>query len=84
MADINVYGTLKSMAGDGKVALASQIYDSEKGKFQDEINNETANDGLVSARMQQSFTNAEMAQARTNIDALGTVTQEEFNVIFND
>ena len=41
-------------------------------------------DGLVSARMQQAFTNAEMAQARTNIDALGTVTQEEFNVIFND
>ena len=84
MADIIVYGTIKTMAGDGKGILASQVFDAEKGKFQDEINNETDNDGLVSAKMQQSFTNAEMAQARTNIDALGTVTQEEFNVIFND
>lgn len=84
MADINVYGTLKTMAGDGKVALASQIYDESKGKFQDEINNETDNEGLVSAKVVQSFTTAEKARARTNIDALGTVTQEEFNAIFND
>ena len=84
MADINVYGTLKTMAGDGKVALASQIYDESKGKFQDEINNETGNEGLVSAKVVQSFTPTEKARARTNIDALDTVTQEEFNAIFND
>lgn len=84
MADINVYGTLKSMAGDGKVALASQIYDSEKGKFQSEINNETANDGLVSSKVAQSFTNAEKAQARENIGAgdLQGITQEQFDAIF--
>ena len=83
MADINVYGTLKTMAGDGKVAVASQIYDESKGKFQSEINEETANDGLVSAKVQQSFTNAEKAQARRNVGALGEITQEEFNAIFN-
>ena len=84
MVDINVYGTLKTMAGDGKVAIASQIYDESKGKFQDEINNETANDGLVSAKVVQSFTATEKARARTNIDALGSITQQEFNAIFND
>lgn len=84
MADINVYGTLKTMAGDGKVVVASQVFDVERGKFQDEINNETDNEGLVSAKTAQSFTNAEKAQARTNIDALGSITQQEFNSIFND
>ena len=84
MVNINIYGTLKTMAGDGKVALASQIYDESKGKFQDKINEETANDGLVSAKVQQSFTNTEKAQARANIDALEGITQQEFNEIFND
>lgn len=84
MADINVYGTLKSMAGDGKVALASQIYDSEKGKFQSEINEEADNDGLVSAKVAQSFTNAEKEQARENIGAGDSITVEELNEIFND
>ena len=69
MADINVYGTLKTMAGDGKVAVASQIYDESKGKFQSEINEETANDGLVSAKTEQSFSNSEKERARTNINA---------------
>lgn len=67
MADINVYGTLKTQAGDGKVAIASQIYDESKGKFQDEINNETANEGLVSAKVAQSFTDSEKEQIRQNI-----------------
>ena len=134
MADINVYGTIKTMAGDGKAVVASQVFDVERGKFQDEINNETDNDGLVSAKVAQSFTNSEKeqvrqnigtdnapvlnsqnlvksggvhasisyaynnsvgvreqsfsdaqkAQARTNIDALGSITQQEFNAIFND
>lgn len=84
MADIIVYGTIKTMAGDGKGILASQVFDAEKGKFQDEINNETANDGLVSAKVAQSFTNSEKAQARTNIGALGEITQQQFDAIFND
>ena len=67
MADINVYGTLKSKAGDGKVALASQIYDELKGKFQSEINEETDNEGLVSAKVAQSFTDSEKEQVRQNI-----------------
>ena len=84
MADIIVYGTIKTMAGDGKAVVASQIYDESKGKFQDEINNETANDGLVSAKVAQSFTNAEKAQARENIGAgdLQGITQEQFDAIF--
>jgi len=84
MADINVYGTLKTMAGDGKAVVASQVFDVERGKFQDEINNETDNEGLVSAKAVQSFTTTEKAQARTNIDALCSITQQEFNAIFND
>ena len=134
MADINVYGTLKTQAGDGKVAVASQIWDEAQQKFQSQINQETANDGLVSAKVVQSFTNtekeqvrqnigtdnnptensqnlvksggvyssikyaydnsvgiraqnftdAQKLQARTNIDALGSITQQEFNAIFND
>lgn len=84
MADIEIYGAIRSMAGDGKAVVASQVYDESKGKFQDEINNETGNDGLVSAKTAQSFTNIEKAQARTNINALGAITQEEFDAIFND
>lgn len=84
MADINVYGTLKTQAGDGKVAVASQIWDESRGKFQSEINNETDNDGLVSAKVAQSFTNAEKEQARENIGAgdLQGITQEQFDAIF--
>jgi hypothetical protein len=84
MADIIVYGTIKTMAGDGKAVFASQVYDSTRGKFQNEINNETDNEGLVSAKTAQSFTNSEKEQARTNINALGSITQQEFNAIFND
>ena len=86
MADIIVYGTIKTMAGDGRVVLASQVYDLTREKFQDEINNETDNEGLVSAKTAQSFTNAEKAQARENIGAgdLQSVTQAQFNAIFND
>ena len=84
MADINVYGTLKTQAGDGKVAVASQIWDESRGKFQSEINEEADNDGLVSAKVAQSFTNAEKEQARENIGAGDSITVEELNEIFND
>jgi hypothetical protein len=84
MADINVYGTLKSMAGDGKVAIASQIWDESQQKFQSQINQEAANDGLVSAKVAQTFTNTEKQRARQNIAALGEITEEEFNGIFFD
>lgn len=72
------------MTGDGKVAVASQIWDESRGKFQSEINNETDNDGLVSAKIAQSFTNAEKEQARENIGAgdLQGITQEQFDAIF--
>lgn len=84
MADINVYGTLKTQAGDGKVAVASQIWDEAQQKFQSQINQETANDGLVSAKVAQTFTDTEKQRARQNIAALGEITEEEFNEIFND
>lgn len=81
--EINLYGALRSKTEEGKVAFASQIYDETQQKFQDEINQETANDGLVSAKVAQSFTDAEKARARTNIGALGEITQEQFDNIFN-
>lgn len=86
MADIEVYGTIKTMAGDGKAVYASQVYDSARGKFQNVINNETDNEGLVSAKVAQTFTNAEKERARTNIGAgdLQGITQEQFDAIFND
>lgn len=84
MADINVYGTLKTQAGDNKVAVASQIWDEAQQKFQSQINQETANDGLVSAKVAQTFTDTEKQRARQNIAALGEITEEEFNEIFND
>lgn len=84
MVDINVYGTLKSMAGDGKVAIASQIWDESQQKFQSQINQEAANDGLVSAKVAQTFTNTEKQRARQNIAALGEITEEGFNEIFFD
>lgn len=83
--DINIYGAIRSMTGEGKAAYASQIYDEAQGKFQSQINEETANEGLVSAKVAQTFTDAEKAQARTNIGAgeLQSITQQEFNEIFN-
>ena len=81
MADINVYGTLKTQAGDGKVALASQIYDESKGKFQNEINEETDNEGLVSAKVAQSFTNSEKEQVRQNIGTDNNPTQNSQNLV---
>ena len=82
--EIEIYGAFRSKTQEHKTAFAAEIYDETLHKFQDEINRETANDGLVSAKVQQSFTNAEMAQARANIDALEGITQEEFGTIFND
>ena len=82
--EIELYGALRSRTDEHKTAFASEIYDEAQGKFQSQINQETANGGLVSAKVQQSFTNAEKARARTNIDALGGITQQEFNAIFND
>lgn len=83
MAEIKTYDVIKNYAEDGKAALASQIWDEEQQKFQSQINQEADNDGLVSAKAAQSFTNAEKAQARRNVGALGEITQEEFNEIFN-
>jgi len=84
MANINVYGTINTMASDNKVVVASQVYDEAQQKFQDQINQETDNDGLVSAKVVQSFTDAQKVQARANIGAgdLQSVTQEQFNAIF--
>lgn len=65
--EINIYGAIRSQTGEGKAAFASQIWDEEQQKFQSQINQETANDGLVSAKVAQSFTDAEKAQARANI-----------------
>lgn len=42
MADIKVYGTLRTMATDGIVATADQLKDTNVGKFQEEINHELA------------------------------------------
>lgn len=42
MADIKVYGTLRTMAIDGIVATADQLKDTNVGKFQEEINHELA------------------------------------------
>lgn len=69
MADTLIYAPIRSMTGDGKSAYASQIWDEEQQKFQSEINKETANDGLVSAKTEQSFSNSEKRRARTNINA---------------
>jgi hypothetical protein len=69
MADINIYGAVRSMAGDGKAAYASQVWDERQKKFQSQINEEAANDGLVSAKETQSFTDTEKGIARSNIDA---------------
>ena len=82
--EIELYGALHSKTAEHKTAFASEVYDEAQGKFQSQINQETANDGLVSAKVQQSFTNAEKLIARNNIDALGSITQAEFDVIFND
>lgn len=38
MADIEIYGAIRSMTGEGKSAYAEQIYDETLGKFQDQIN----------------------------------------------
>lgn len=42
MADIKVYGTLRTMATDGIVATADQLKDTNVGKFQEVINQELA------------------------------------------
>lgn len=41
MADISIYGLLRSKAADGKIAVAEQIYSESEGKFQSDINAET-------------------------------------------
>ena len=69
MAEIKTYDVIKNYADDGKAALASQIWDEEQQKFQSQINEEAANDGLVSAKETQSFTDTEKGIARSNIDA---------------
>lgn len=82
--EIEIYGALRSNTQEHKTAFAAEIYDEAQGKFQSQINQETANDGLVSAKVQQTFTDSEKLMARNNIGALGGVTQAEFDAIFND
>ena len=38
MADVYIYGTIKTMAEDEKSAYASQIWDATQNKFQSVIN----------------------------------------------
>ena len=82
--EIITYGTINNMTGGGKAAYARQIWDEEQQKFQSEINKETANDGLVSAKVAQTFSEEETLLARENIGALGSITKAEFDEIFND
>ena len=42
MADINIYGTLHAATGDGVLARAEQIEDTDSGKKQRKINTEGA------------------------------------------
>ena len=42
MADINIYGTLHAATGDGVLARAEQIEDTDSGKKQSEINADVA------------------------------------------
>lgn len=80
--EINIYGAIRSQTGEGKAAFASQIWDEEQQKFQSQINQETANDGLVSAKVAQSFTDTEKEQARQNIDAAsGTQVEKDESVV---
>lgn len=72
--DIEVYGAIRAQTVEGKAAYAAQIYDEAQGKFQSQINQETANDGLVSAKVAQTFTNTEKERARNNIGAPAQAT----------
>lgn len=45
MADIPIYGPVRSMAGEGKAAYAAQIYDEDLGMFQSEINQQGGGGG---------------------------------------
>lgn len=38
MADIEIYGAIRSKTGDGKSAYAAQVYDETFQKFQSQIN----------------------------------------------
>lgn len=81
--EINIYGAIRSQTGEGKAAFASQIWDETQQKFQDQINRETANDGLVSAKVAQSFTDAEKAQARANIGVTQTFSVSNKEAVNN-
>jgi hypothetical protein len=52
--DINVYGAIRSMAGEGKAAYASQVYDESLNQFQSEINRRVK-DGVLLEISQQEF-----------------------------
>lgn len=69
MADIEIYGAIRSMTGDGKSAYSGQVWDEEQGKFQSQINKDLSKDGLVSAKVSQSFTDAQKSLGRSNIGA---------------
>lgn len=82
MADINIYGTINTMAGNGIAIRASQVWDESKGKFQNQINAENSQTIYLSPSTTQVFTPVERQTARDNIGALGEVSTEDFNNIF--
>ena len=43
MADIKIYGTFKNASESGKIAYADQVFDTNEGKFQSEINQSVKN-----------------------------------------
>ena len=53
MADLNIYGAVRSMAGDGKAAYASQLWDERQQKFQSQINEEA--DGALLEITEEEF-----------------------------
>ena len=47
MADIKIAGTLRSGAADGKIAVASEVFDEPKGRYQSEINDDATKAKVV-------------------------------------
>lgn len=79
MADINIYGTLNSQTGDGKLAKASQIYDEALGKFQSEINQQGGGGGgdayeIVNIGEQSNFTESTYPDGYYTISYSGSDT----------
>lgn len=87
MADINIYGTLNSKTGDGKLAKASQIYDEALGKFQSEINQQGGGGGdaygIVYIGEQSNFTESSYPNGYYTISYSGSSLYGDINNIWN-